>query len=198
MNGTSKHRQEFEALVRLHLDAMYRTALRMCRDPSAAEDLVQECCLRAYRSFESFRTGSNFKAWIFRILVNLCIDRARRERAAPTVSTDSVVQVLRSDTPWSNPERGMMASDLRSDISTALAALPPELRMVVLLVLVEELSYAEAAEVLKVPVSTVRSRLHRAREALRVLLASHGDAAAGRPAAVPVFAPAPLTRTGSR
>ncbi len=192
MDGTSNHRDAFESLVRPNLDALYRTALRMSRDRTAAEDLVQECCLRAYRSFGAFRTGTNFKAWIFRILSNLCIDRA-----AETVSTDTVVHVLHSDTPWSNPERGMLASDLRSDISSALAGLPPELRLVVLLVLVEELSYAEAADALKLPVSTVRSRLHRAREALRVSLASHGNGRADRRAPLPAGAPAPLTRTAS-
>ncbi|MCG8560827.1 MAG: sigma-70 family RNA polymerase sigma factor [Hyphomicrobiales bacterium] len=160
-----------------HLDAMYRTALRMSRDRAAAEDIVQECCLRAYRAFADFQSGTNFKAWVFRILTNICIDRARQARLAQMVPVDSVVTTLPSDSVWDDPERQAQASDLRSDIQAALDRLPQELRMVVLLVLIEELSYAEAAENLDLPVSTVRSRLHRAREELRVSLAPHTNGA---------------------
>ncbi|MGI9384820.1 MAG: sigma-70 family RNA polymerase sigma factor [Methyloligellaceae bacterium] len=175
MSGSSSHRKAFEALVKPNMDAMYRTALRMSRDRTAAEDLVQECCLRAYRSFADFQSGTNFKAWIFRILTNLCIDRARQARLAQMVPVDSVVTTLASEAVWGDPERQAQASDLRSDIQSALDRLPQELRMVVLLVLIEELSYAEAADNLDLPISTVRSRLHRAREELRDRLSSHAN-----------------------
>lgn len=161
---------EFEALTRPHLDALYRTALRMVRHPAAAEDMVQETCLKAFASFGRSRQKTNFRAWLFRILVNRCIDHIRAAGRAAALPIDAVPAEAApaADTP--DPEQSAASRDLRDQLRAAIEALAPELRVVVLLVLVEEMSYAEAAESLEVPVGTIRSRLNRARAQLQTLL----------------------------
>lgn len=158
-------------LVRPHLAALYRTALRTVRNRATAEDIVQDTCLRAYAAFDQGRQKDNFRAWLFRILVNLCIDHIRaagREAAVRAVSAP-----LEPPTDSPDPERLVISRRLGGQLRAAIDALAPDLRLVVLLVLVEELSYVEAAESLSVPVGTVRSRLSRARGQLQSLLGEH-------------------------
>jgi RNA polymerase sigma-70 factor, ECF subfamily len=165
-------KDQFEALARPHLDALYRTALRMVSHPATAEDMVQETCLRAFAALDPHSYKTNFRAWLFRILVNLSIDHIRGISRQATVSGAFVDNVA---TCAPDPEQLAMSSGLRDDIRAAVDVLPAELRLVVLLVLVEEMSYAEAAECLDVPVGTVRSRLNRARSQLQSLLKDHAQ-----------------------
>jgi RNA polymerase sigma-70 factor (ECF subfamily) len=89
----SQARARFEALVAEHLDGLYRTGLRLTRSPSAAEDLVQEAMLRAWRSFHTFHEGTNIRAWLYRILVNAHFDRHRKETREPVVVPEDVSDV---------------------------------------------------------------------------------------------------------
>ena len=167
---TSLERDRFTRLVQPLLDSLYRTAFRMVEDRLLAEELVQEACLKAYGQFEHYEDGTNFKAWIFRILTNLCIDQIRRRASATFVSIDGL-----PDPPGAtalvagggSPEALAIGRNVGGVVAEALSALSPELRMVVMLILVEEMTYAEAAASLDLPIGTVRSRLHRARAELQ-------------------------------
>lgn len=165
---------KFEALLRGHVDALYRTALRSSRDPGLAEDLVQEASLRAYRSFVTGDEPENFRAWIFRILINLCVDHARMHavrHAAEHVSH----QVNELPEPGNGPAQTFDNACLGRDLVAAVDALPEDLQMVVELVLVDGMSYRDAADCMNCPEGTIRSRLNRARSLLRHSLSIHAS-----------------------
>lgn len=164
--------ERFEALLRGHVDALYRTALRFSRHPATAEDLVQEASLRAYRSFSTGAEPDNFRAWVFRILINLCIDHSRRE-ANGAARLTVVQEVDELPETGKGPAQKFANARLGLDLAAAVDALPSELQLVVQFVLVEGMSYREAAESLDCPEGTVRSRLNRARGLLRDILADH-------------------------
>ena len=162
----------FDALLRPHFDALYRTALRISRHPSAAEDLVQEACLRAHRDFASGRKPENFRPWIFRIMINLSIDQSRRAASdpMPLASGQEIDELPTSEKSAAE----IFANDrLRRDLVAAVQALPVDLRVLVQLVLVEGMTYQEAAECIDRPIGTVRSRVNRARGLLQDHLAEH-------------------------
>ncbi|MEM8952429.1 MAG: sigma-70 family RNA polymerase sigma factor [Pseudomonadota bacterium] len=170
VSETPPPRETFEDLVKPLLDSLYRTAFRMVEDRLVAEELVQEACLKAYAQFERYEDGTNFKAWIFRILSNLCIDQIRRRAGATFVPIDSLPKSVGATAllaPSANPEATTIGRNVGGVVAKALSSLRPELRVVVMLILVEEMTYAEAAESLGLPVGTVRSRLHRARAELQ-------------------------------
>src|SRR5712692_2886239 len=140
-----------EALT--HLDTLYRGALRLTRDPDSAQDLVQEAYLRALRYQHSYQAGTNMKAWLFAIMRNLFWDRFKGSRKED-VSLDDVGEFVLDE----------LAA---SEVVAAVEKLPPLHREVVLLVDVEGFSYKDAAQTLGVPIGTVMSRLHRARQQLQ-------------------------------
>ncbi len=152
------------------LDSLYRTALRMTEDRQLAEELTQEACLKAYDRFDRYQEGTNFKAWIFRILTNLCIDHLRRKAQVTFIPIDTLGEAVGQSSlsmESRTPEALAIGRNVEEIVSHALSTMTPELRIVVMLVLVEEMSYAEAATSLDLPIGTVRSRLHRARATLR-------------------------------
>jgi RNA polymerase sigma-70 factor (ECF subfamily) len=166
-------RTRFEAVALPFLKALYGTALRLAGDPDDAADVVQESLLRAYRTFDNFRTGTNCKAWLFTILYSVHINRshkARRERG--NVSVDDLEGRFERylATPASaEAELGTVeawGTRWQPEVENALRLLPETFRAPVLLVDVEGLSYDEAAGALGCPVGTVRSRLYRARRLL--------------------------------
>jgi RNA polymerase sigma-70 factor (ECF subfamily) len=161
--------KRFEALLRGHTDALYRTALRFTGHPATAEDLVQEACLRAYRSFITSAEPDNFRAWVFRILTNLCIDHSRHETARAT-SLVVAQEVDELPETGKGPAQNFANARLGRDLAAAFGALPVDLRLVVHLVLVEGMTYREVE-------GTVRSRLNRARGLLREQLADHAPGA---------------------
>jgi RNA polymerase sigma-70 factor (ECF subfamily) len=159
------------------LDSLYGAALRMTRNPSDAEDLVQEALMRAYRSFSSYEPGTNIKAWLFRILTNAYINTYRkRQREPQKVSADEAeqfdlyAQLRQSEEFEQTPERQVLDGLVDSDIITAIEELPEQFRMAVILSDIEDFSYAEMAEIMDVPMGTVMSRLHRGRKALQMRL----------------------------
>ena len=168
-------RARFEALVGEHLDGLYRVALRLSRNPTAAEDLVQEAMLRAWRSFHTFREGTNIRAWLYRILMNAHVDRYRKAARTPEVLEDQIGDEYlyagaRDGAALSqegNPEVEVLDRIMDEEVRESLDALPLPFRAAVMLVDVEGFSYKEAAEILGVPIGTVMSRLSRARHALK-------------------------------
>ncbi len=168
-------RDEFEAEALRHLDALYRTALRMTRSEADAEDLVQETYIRAFRFREQFTLGTNMKAWLFRILTNTFINTYRRKTAQPEV-TDlegidefSLYRRMADDRAASSspdPEAELLNSVVDTEVTDALEALPEKFRTTVLLD-VEGFSYKEIAEMLGIPIGTVMSRLHWGRKFLQ-------------------------------
>jgi RNA polymerase sigma-70 factor (ECF subfamily) len=170
---------EFEALLSPILQMAYGTAVRLTRNRTEAEDLVQDAALLAYRAFGSFQRGTNFKAWFFRILTNAFYSRHRKEKhEKANLSTEDVPALyLYSKTaeaglhgPESDPASAIMDKLDTEQVSTALEALPEEYRMVATLYFIEDFSYQQIAEVLECPVGTVRSRLHRGRRILQKAL----------------------------
>lgn len=156
-----------EALT--HLDTLYRGALRLTRDPDQAQDLVQEAYLRALRYQHSYQQGTNMKAWLFAIMRNLFWDRFKGSRKED-VSLDDVGEFVLYDKlrdEGAKPEEDVLNKLAASEVVTAVEKLPPLHREVVLLVDVEGFSYKDAAQTLGVPIGTVMSRLHRARQQLQ-------------------------------
>ncbi len=172
-------RRDFEQLAREHERSIYSTALRLTRNPDEAEDLMQEALLRAYRAFGQFKRGTNFKAWILKIVLNTFINRYRKRKREPALDSlegenlDLERTAALADN--SSPEEQVIESRLSEEIKAAIDALPEQFRTTLWLCEVEGLSYEEAAKVTGVPLGTVRSRLSRARNMMREKLL-HGKA----------------------
>jgi RNA polymerase sigma-70 factor (ECF subfamily) len=173
-------RRLFESEARPYLDTLYSTALRLTRSPVDAEDLVQDTLVRAYRFYDRFEAGTNFKAWLLRIEMNTFVNqyrRATRERqvfdgpmATPVgegVMSRATMRALTD--PVGDAQRQIVARE----INRAFEQLSEDARAMVLLADVEELSYKEIAEVMGCPIGTVMSRLHRARKQLQGSLQQH-------------------------
>ena len=181
MAGGLPHQREdeFQRVALPHLGALYNLAASLTRNHRDAEDLVQETYLRAYRFFDSYTPDTQIKAWLFRILRNTFINRYRAQKVRPEeVDLERVeagyertvdAEFLRGHEPRS-PEELVMANVLDEELQQALGALPEEYRTVVILALVEDLSYKEIAAALSIPLGTVMSRLHRGRRLLQASL----------------------------
>jgi RNA polymerase sigma-70 factor (ECF subfamily) len=160
----------FEQEALASLDSLYRTALRLTRVPADAEDLVQETYLKAFRAAESFKPGTNLRAWLFTILHNTALNRVRdRAREALSVDSDLVertAELPRAGGSPETPETLLLRESLTPELQAAIDALPPAFREAVWLRDVEEFSYNEIAEMLSIPVGTVMSRISRGRHLL--------------------------------
>lgn len=165
-------REEFENQLRAVLDALYGTALHLAENAADAEDLVQEAALKALIRYGTFRAGTDFKAWIVRILANSFIDGCRRRKRWRAIEEGG--ELARS------PEDGVRHQDLEfllaDDVARAVRVLAPEQRLAMMLVDVNDLSNAEAAEAIGCPLGTLNSRLARGRTALREALRRAADA----------------------
>jgi len=159
----------FEELAMPMLAQMYNFAHWLTQDHSEAEDLVQETCMKALKGFKSFRQGSNFRAWMYRILRNTFLT-SRTGLQATTLSLDDDGSGVAEPVASGTPESIAMAGVDYQRIQSALEGLSVQFREVILLCDLEEMSYQEIAETLAVPVGTVMSRLSRARKAMREAL----------------------------
>jgi RNA polymerase sigma-70 factor (ECF subfamily) len=165
-----------------YMPALYSAALRMTRNPSDAEDLVQETYLKAYRAYAGFEDGTNLRAWLYRILTNTYINlyRARQRRPRETDLADIEDLYLYHRLP--DLEASKSAEDQLMDLFTddevkqAMESLPDTFRMAVYLADVEGFSYKEIAEMTEVPIGTVMSRLHRGRKAMQKALFDYAAA----------------------
>ncbi len=161
------------------MPSLYSAALRMTRNPSDAEDLVQETYLKAYRGFGSFEQGTNLKAWLYRILTNTFINRYRAAKRRPDeTDLDDVEDFylyrrlggLEEARAGRSAEDELMDLFSEAEVKAAVDALPEQFRMAVLLADVEGFSYKEIASILDIPIGTVMSRLHRGRKNLQKAL----------------------------
>jgi RNA polymerase sigma-70 factor (ECF subfamily) len=172
--------REFNAEMIPHMDSLYNFAIRLANDPSDAEDLVQDTIVKAYRFFASYERGTNAKAWLFRILKNSYINNYRKQSKQPfKVDYDEIstyyesVRSERSDT--TDMEQIMYRELLDDEVTRALNKLPEDFRTVVLLCDIEGFTYEEIANMLDVPIGTIRSRLHRGRNLLRTSLSQYAS-----------------------
>ncbi len=180
MLGFRKNNQtkaEFEKLVAPHFDGLYGAAIRLTRNDRDAEDLVQDAVMRAYRFFDKFERGTNFKAWLFTILTNTFINSYRRNVKERSLEDESERQSVEAQFFSSaatekaqNPEQFLIDRSMSADVLKAIDSLPIDFRMVVILADVQEFSYREIAEIIDVPVGTVMSRLFRGRKQLQKML----------------------------
>jgi RNA polymerase sigma-70 factor (ECF subfamily) len=162
-----------------HIDSMYNFAYRLTNDEDDANDLVQDTYLKAFRFINSFQKGTNAKAWLFRILKNSFINDYRKKSKEPAkVDYQEVETIYNSaDEPQYNGTvdlRTEMVQDLIGDeVTRALNGLPVDFRTVIILCDIEGFTYEEMAKILDIPIGTVRSRLHRARNLLKEKLRSY-------------------------
>jgi RNA polymerase sigma-70 factor, ECF subfamily len=160
--------EEFLGLLQPHLDGLYGVALRLARAPGRAEELVQEATMKAYLHLGSFERGTNFQAWIYRILVNAFLTEQRQKKRAPLALSEDAQVAAREHVETTSAEQWPSASeDVSDEVKRAVDDLPDLFRIPLLLATLGGLPYQEIAEVLGVPVGTVMSRIHRARTRLR-------------------------------
>ncbi|MGM0595866.1 MAG: sigma-70 family RNA polymerase sigma factor [Myxococcota bacterium] len=159
--------EEFSDLAVPLMDALYGTALKLCRDEQIAQDLVQDTYLKAYKYFHSFKRGTNFKAWIFKILTRNFYDSYKSNKKRNAVFTpldegraaDNSVQISRGE-----------QKQLARDLEKALEQVPPDFRLPIILSDVHEFSYKEISEIIDCPIGTVMSRLYRGRKRLKNII----------------------------
>jgi len=164
----------FKTYVVPEIEVMYRVARSLTRNPTDAEDLVQDTLLRAYRSVHRF-DGRYPRAWLLTIMRNAQMNRVRRKRPELMRDPDMTMRrVADSSDDGQGVENQVMHNEFDASIETALNALPEKFRAIVQLVDIDDLSYQEAADVLDIPVGTVMSRLHRARKRVRTDLEAAG------------------------
>jgi len=162
----------FELLALPLLPALLSHACWLCQNHSEAEDLVQETISKSLRAFDSFEPGTNFKAWVFRVLRNTFLTSRTGIAASRTVFLEDHPDLLETTSDSTTPEDHLIRLDNQAAVHSALDQLQPALREVLLLCDVEELRYKEIAAILDVPIGTVMSRISRARRALQQLLQS--------------------------
>lgn len=170
--GDKSTMPSWDELVRQHADRVYRLAYRLSGNQHDAEDLTQETFIRVFRSLQNYQPGT-FEGWLHRITTNLFLDMVRRRARIRMESLPEDYDRVPADEP--NPEQIYHDSRLGPDLQAALDSLPPEFRAAVVLCDVEGLSYEEIGATLGVKLGTVRSRIHRGRQALRDYLAARGS-----------------------
>jgi RNA polymerase sigma-70 factor (ECF subfamily) len=179
---TKERREQFEQLAKRYHRDIFNAALRMTGNYADAEDLTQETFVKAYMAFDQFTPGTNFRAWLLRILTNTHINRYRRALRSPeTIAWEDLTdngarRVPEEADQGPLPEEEVLASIPDETIGPALASLPEEFREAVILSDMHELSYKEIADALGIPLGTVRSRIFRGRRLLREALAEYAQA----------------------
>ena len=173
----ARDRVRFEEDALALSDQVYRVARHLVGSRDDAEDLVQETYARAFRSWRSFQTGTNLRAWLLRILTNLNIDRGRRQQRTPDLQPleegDYFLYNKLEGAGDGGPtdEQRVVERLSQNDVVAALSEVPHDFRDVVVLVDIGDFTYADAAQILDIPIGTVMSRLHRGRRILKQAMA---------------------------
>ncbi|BCW36849.1 ECF RNA polymerase sigma factor SigR [Arthrobacter sp. StoSoilA2] len=175
-----QRRERFERDAMQYVDQLYSAAMRMARNPSDAEDLVQEAYTKAFSAFHQYKPGTNLKAWLYRILTNTYINLYRKRQREPLQSNSDTIedwQLAKAESHTSSGLRSAEAEALDhlpdSDVKSALQAIPEEFRLAVYFADVEGYAYKQISEIMNTPIGTVMSRLHRGRKMLRDMLADY-------------------------
>ncbi len=169
--ASKKERFDKEALV--HLNSLYRTALRMTKNENDASDLVQETFFKAYRFWDKFEEGSNCRAWLYKIMTNIFINQYRAKSSSPQtvdledVDDDFLFGQLSALGPTDDPEKLFFRKVFDDDVKAAIDEMPDDFRLVIILSFLEGFSYQEIADILNINIGTVKSRLHRGRKLLQ-------------------------------
>jgi RNA polymerase sigma-70 factor (ECF subfamily) len=189
LSGGATDPKDFEATAIPHFDACYNLALRLTGNKGDAEDLVQEAYLRAFRFFHRFEQGTNFKAWIFRVLYNIFLNEIRkRSSRSESLSSPNLeflserMTIRRGGQRTNDPERAAISNQITEALLEALNSLPEEFRSVVHLADIEGFAYKEIASIVGCPMGTVMSRLHRGRKLLREVFLHYGREGSGEAA----------------
>lgn len=174
-DGMTDTQREFQALYVRSNRRAYNLAFRLLGNAADAEDVTQDAYVRAWRHFGQYDRTRPFEGWLFRIVTNLVVDKRRRQKRVPMYSLDAPLDVDSDGAPLtldiadstSDPEALLLRDLFTEPLQNALDALPPDYRAAVLLADVEDRSYEEISHIMRCPIGTVRSRIHRARQMLR-------------------------------
>jgi RNA polymerase sigma-70 factor, ECF subfamily len=165
-------RDAFAQLVELYKDKIYQLAYRMVGNKQEAEDIAQEAFLRVFANIDQYDPGYKFSTWIYRIATNLSIDHLRKRKQVYSIDrqgdgTDDIDWHERIADQAPNPEEQLVKGELQEQVQQALSNLTPKYRSIMILRYIEDLSLQEISEVVKLPVTTIKTRIHRGREALK-------------------------------
>ncbi|WP_413775453.1 sigma-70 family RNA polymerase sigma factor [Paenarthrobacter sp. PAE-2] len=175
-----QRRARFERDAMQYVDQLYSAAMRMARNPSDAEDLVQEAYTKAFSAFHQYKPGTNLKAWLYRILTNTYINLYRKRQREPLQSNSDTIEDWQLAKAESHTSAGLRSAEAEaldhlpdSDVKNALQSIPEEFRLAVYFADVEGYAYKQISEIMNTPIGTVMSRLHRGRKMLRDMLADY-------------------------
>ncbi|MFB5660438.1 RNA polymerase sigma factor SigW [Alteribacillus sp. HJP-4] len=167
----------FAELVDLYKDKVYQIAFRMTGSSHEAQDMAQEAFLRAYSNLDSYDESRKFSTWLFRITTNLCIDRLRKKKPdysldAEVKGTEGLTGYSQIATPDKLPEEQVVTMEMQSRVQEEISQLPPKYRSAIILRYIEDLPIKQISDILDLPDNTVKTHIHRGREALRKRLGS--------------------------